>query len=262
MENTNLIIDVNHENIATLILNRPHVHNAFDDQLISDLTSALKKIDQDNSIRVVLLTANGKNFCAGADLSWMQRMIHYNKDQNIADALELANLLKTLNFLSKPVIGLVQGAAYGGGIGLIACCDIVIAARDSHYCFSEAKLGLVPATIAPFVVAAIGARSAMKYFLTSEKFSAHDALTLNLIHQIVNPDELHHAGLNLAKTLLKNSPQALTLSKQLIHNIQSMDEQLLRETAELIAQVRTSKEGQEGLNAFLEKRAPNWIATT
>ncbi|MBS0359624.1 MAG: enoyl-CoA hydratase/isomerase family protein [Proteobacteria bacterium] len=246
--------------IATLTLNRPEKHNAFDDKLIKTLLQHLKKIEQDKTTHAVILKGAGKHFSAGADLAWMQRMIQYTEAENIADAKQLAELMDTLYHLSKPTIALVQGAAYGGGVGLAACCDIAIGTSKAAFCLSEVKIGMTPAVISPYVINVIGERAARRYFLTAEVISAEKALALNLISEIVSESELQTAGLKLAETLLANSPKAVTGTKDLITRTARgpIDHRMTEDTAEMISEMRVSKEGQEGLKAFLEKRTPNW----
>lgn len=256
------MLDLNIENsIATITLNKPDAHNAFDDTMIVELTKALKDFEKNPQVKVIILAANGKSFCAGADLNWMRRMANYSLDENLADANALAELMRTLNFLKKPTIALVQGAAYGGGVGLVACCDIAIATADANFCLSEVKIGLIPAVISPYVIAAMGERAARRYFLTAEKFSAEFALGFGLIHSIVDQNQLKTAGIELAKLLLANSPQAITTAKKLIQTISGrpINNDLITETAAMIAEIRVSEEGQEGLQAFIEKRKPKWI---
>lgn len=254
----NLLLEYPKAHIAKISLNRPEKHNAFDEALIKNLTEMLLNIENDSSVRLLLLTGEGKNFSAGADLEWMQKMANYSKQQNQEDAIALARLLQTLNNLRKPTIALSQGAAYGGGVGLLACCDIVIATEESHFCFSEVKLGLIPATIAPYVISAIGERAARRYFLTAEQFSAQQALELGLVHFISSRDASLEKALEIATILLHNSPQAITATKQLLQRLRLIDEKLINDTAELIAQIRTSEEGQAGLKAFLAKEIPPW----
>lgn len=246
--------------ISTIVLNCPKTHNAFDDKLIKQFTEILCEINENANIRVVLLKATGKYFCAGADINWMRATSKQLHEENIQDAYALANLLNTLNTLNKPTIVLVQGSAFGGGIGLIAACDIAISVPEAEFAFSEVKLGLIPAVISPYCIGTIGERKARRYFLTGERFSAEEALHLNLIHEIVPANQLEKTGLELAKTLLKNSPQAVYKAKKLIAEVKhkTSDSQLLYLTAEWIADIRSSEEGQEGLNAFLEKRTPRW----
>jgi methylglutaconyl-CoA hydratase len=244
--------------IALLTLNRPERHNAFDDKLIQQLLAQLQNLQADPTTRIILLKANGKNFSAGADLEWMKKIAQYSESENIADALQLVELLKTLQKLSKPTIALANGITMGGGIGLLACCDIVIAEQEARFCFSEAKLGLVPATIAPYVINAIGARTALYYFLTAQIFSATEAKQINLVHEVAIEKDLLTSGMDLAVNLLKNGPNALTTIKQFMAEYISPSDTLLQGTAKLIATVRAHAEAQEGLNAFFEKRPPRW----
>lgn len=260
MTNENLIVDFDNRGIAMLTLNRPHAHNAFDDILINNLLKTLQQLETDPKIRLLILKANGKSFCAGADANWMQRMVSFTEAENIKDAMALANMLKALNNFTRPTIALVQGAAYGGGVGLVACCDIVLATSTTTFCFSEVKLGLIPATISPYVIAAIGERAARQYFLTAERFSADEALRLGLVHKIVTKESLSDAAEKLVQLILQNSPAALVATKKLVAEVKSktMDDSLLQLTAKRIAEQRISSEGQEGIQAFLEKRKPKW----
>lgn len=254
-----LVNRTNH--IATLTLDRPELHNAFDDQLIAQLTQELESCNNDPNIRVVMLAANGKSFCAGADMHWMQRMANYSREENLQDANTLAKLMQTLNSLNKPTIALIQGAVYGGGVGLVACCDIAIAAPEAVFCLSEVKIGLVPSIISPYVIAAMGQRAARRYFLTAEKFNAQEALRLGLIHSIALPPiELHNTAEQIAQNIIANGPIAVTTAKKLIAKIANkpIDDQTISHTTQLIADTRVSAEGQEGLKSFLEKRKPNW----
>lgn len=246
--------------VATVTLNRPEKHNAFDDQLISELTELFQEIANSPDIRVMILAANGKSFCAGADLNWMKRMASYNYDENLADANKLALMLHTLNTLPQATIARVQGAAYGGAVGLIACCDMAVATKMSQFCLSEVKLGLVPATISPYVIEAIGARAARRYFYTAELFSARRARRLGLISESVTEEELDDTLNALVKAVLANGPKAVATSKKLISEVANrpIDQNLIDMTSRTIAAIRVSEEGQEGLNAFLQKRRPNW----
>ncbi|KFZ29564.1 gamma-carboxygeranoyl-CoA hydratase [Pseudidiomarina atlantica] len=245
-------------NVATLTLNRPEVHNAFDDVMIAELLSALEQVSNDANARLLVLRSNGRNFSAGADLAWMRSMAAKNYDENIADASELARLMQNLDELSKPTLCLVQGAAFGGAVGLAACCDIVVAEAQASFCLSEVKIGLIPAVISPYVMRAIGSRQARRYMLTAERFNADTAKHLGLVHEIV--DDLDTAVTEFASTLCANSPAAVRAAKQLIADLdqQPLDDQAQRLTIERIAAIRVSAEGQEGLSAFLEKRSPNW----
>lgn len=261
MNNPSFIVETDKHGVTTLTLNRPEVHNAFDDTLIEKLTKELEAIGRNPNIRVLLLAARGKSFSAGADLNWMQRMANYSFEKNHNDALSLAHLLQTLNALNKPTIALVQGAALGGGVGLVACCDIAIAADSAVFCLSEVKLGLTPAVISPYVIAAMGARAARRYFLTAERFTALEAHRLGLIHCLANTQDLRSAAQDIIDNLLHNAPMAIAETKKLIADVQhhSIDEKLIFDTAKRIAKIRVSAEGQEGLAAFLEKRPPRWI---
>ncbi|GAA6134861.1 enoyl-CoA hydratase-related protein [Oceaniserpentilla sp. 4NH20-0058] len=261
MTQASLLIEIAN-GLATLTLNRPEVHNAFDDELIQNITTALKKIEQRNDVQIVVLTSQGKHFSAGADLNWMKRMATLTEQQNKDDAQQLAELMHTLNHLSKPTLALVNGAAYGGAIGLIACCDIALATQRSQFCLSEVKIGLSPAVISPYVIAAIGSRQARRYFLSAEAFDANQAHQIGLIHDVVADEaQLKNSSQQLIKTLLKNCPQAMAKTKQLIKTVNSGEcDQAMRDyTVNLIASIRVSAEGQEGLTSFLEKRTANWV---
>jgi methylglutaconyl-CoA hydratase len=253
---------VDERGVARLTLTRTDVHNAFNDQLIAELTTALKGLEGDPRVRIVVLAAEGKSFSAGADLNWMKAMAGYSHEENLRDAEALAGLMQTLNGLAKPTLALVQGPAYGGGVGLIACCDMVIAASTAHFCLSEVKLGIIPAVISPYVVAAIGLRAARRYLLTAERFSAEEALEMGLIHDLVPVELLEAQSERVIAQLLICGPEAQRECKELIFSVANrpFDDALLRETAERIARVRASPEGREGVSAFLEKRKPNWTA--
>ncbi len=256
-------IELTHSSgLATITLNRPEVHNAFNAEVINELLTALAEIANGDA-RVFLLKANGKHFSAGADLKWMRETAKLSRHENIEDASQLAKLMQTLNSISIPTIACVQGAAFGGALGLISCADIALASTDAFFCLSEVKIGLIPAVISPYVINAIGQREARRYFLTAEKFNANDAQKLGLIHEVFEPNQLNDATNKLIDTLLKNSPNALKLAKELIFNVSNAttEQSVIEYTQELIAEVRVSPEGQEGLNAFFEKREPNWITT-
>ena len=247
--------------IATLTLDRAEKHNAFDDALIAELIQVLKEVAQDDAVRILLLRASGKSFSAGADLNWMRRMADYDDAQNHADAMQLAELMQRLNNLPKPTIAQVQGAAFGGGVGLVACCDIAIASEQALFCLSEVKLGLIPGVISPYVIQAIGTRAARRYMLSAERFDARQACQLGLVHEVVASAELDARVEDLVKVLLANGPAALTAAKDLILTLSGrpIDDAVIEETARRIASIRASAEGREGLNAFLEKRNPSWI---
>jgi methylglutaconyl-CoA hydratase len=248
------------DGVATIRMNRPDVHNAFDDALIAALTAELGRLDQLPEARVIVLAANGKSFSAGADLNWMRRMAKYSQEENLRDAMALAGLMRTLDGVSKPTIARVQGAAFGGGVGLVACCDIAIASTEAAFSLSEVRLGLIPSVISPYVIAAIGEREARRYFLTAERFDAVEARRIGLVHDVVDSGALDEAVAKIAGQLLKGGPQALAAAKKLIADVsrRSMDDALAAETARRIAAIRVESEGQEGLAAFFEKRRPNW----
>ena len=246
---------------ATISLNRPEVHNAFDDHLIAELTHKLRDADHNAAVRAVVLAARGKSFSAGADLNWMKRVAHYSEADNIRDAVALASLMRTLDAMSKPTIARVQGAAYGGGVGLVACCDIALAGMAATFSLSEVRLGLIPAVISPYVVAAIGSRNARRYFLTAERFDAREALRIGLVHGAVDDTHLDAAVEGILAELLKGGPRAIASAKDLIAHVtgRRIDQVLAEETAARIARIRVSPEGQEGIAAFLDKRSPNWV---
>lgn len=243
-------------------MQRPEVHNAFDACLIAELTAALGELDRDASVRAVVLTGAGSTFSAGADLNWMLGMARASEDENRQDSLRLAALMRTLNFLSKPTIAKVNGSSYGGGVGLIACCDIAIGVEGAKFSLSEVKLGLVPAVISPYVIAAIGQRQARRMFLTAEVFSAEEALRIGLLHQCVAGSQLDEAVDRSLHWLGKGGPIAQHEAKQLALRLSGMNpvlaEKIDRDNANLIARLRVSTEGQEGLSAFLDKRRPSW----
>ena len=255
---------VDERGVATITLNRPEKHNAFDDGLIAQLTHLFQQVGNDTAIRAVVLAANGKSFCAGADVAWMQRMANYSYDENLRDANALATMLHTLNTLPKPTIARVQGAAYGGAVGLIACCDMAIGSKMSKFCLSEVKLGLVPATISPYVIEAIGARLARRYFLSAEVFSSRRARRIGLLSESVTEEELDSTIDDIVSHILKNGPVAVAAAKQLISDVaqRPIDRELIAQTSACIAAIRTSDEGQEGLQSFLNKRKPNWLNAT
>lgn len=244
--------------VCTISLNRPKVHNAFNALMIRELIQALKQAESDTSIRVVLITASGHHFCSGADLQWMKAMADYDMAQNKSDALTLAHLLQQLANLSKPTIALVHGRVMGGGCGLAACCDLVIASQDTRFCFSEVKLGLIPATIAPYVIRRIGFNAARRYFITAELMGSDTAQTLQLVDQIVSDEILLSTGHALALQICQNGPQAIREIKKLLNIIVPIDNFMIESTANQLAEIRSSTEAKEGLEAFLQKRQPNW----
>jgi methylglutaconyl-CoA hydratase len=253
-------IGIDARGVATLTLNRPEVHNAFDDTLIAELTGELDRLGGDDTVRAVVLAGKGKSFSAGADLNWMRRMAGYSHADNLRDAQALAALMRTLNELPKPTLARVQGAAFGGGVGLIACCDIAIAAEEAKFSLSEVRLGLIPAVISPYVVAAIGERAARRYFLTGERFEAREALRLGLVHEVCTGSELDARVGAISDALLECGPKAIAAAKNLIATVarRPTDRALTDETAGRIAAIRATDEGKEGVAAFLEKRKPRW----
>ncbi|MEK9832216.1 MAG: enoyl-CoA hydratase/isomerase family protein [Rhodospirillaceae bacterium] len=250
--------------VARITMARPEKHNAFDDVLIADLTDAFERAGTDDAVRVVVLEAEGKSFSAGADLGWMERMADYSEAENLADARKLAHMVRVLNELPRPTIARVQGAAFGGGVGLVAACDIALASHAASFCLSEARLGLIPSVISPYVVEAIGARAARRYFQTAERFDAEQAQALGLVHEVVPRERLDSRLAELVGHLLDNGPAAMAASKDLIRRVASgpVDDAMVEDTARRIADIRTTAEGREGLRAFLEKRGPKWRTTT
>ncbi|TAM61210.1 MAG: enoyl-CoA hydratase/isomerase family protein [Rhodanobacter sp.] len=248
---------------AWLTLNRPPVHNAFDGELIAALTEAVKAAGSDPAVRAVVLTGAGASFSAGADLNWMRGMAGASEAENRADSLALASLMRSLQFCPKPTIARVNGAAYGGGVGLVACCDIAIGTEQAKFGLTEVKLGLVPAVISPYVIAAIGLRHARRLFLTGEIFDAATARQIGLLHQIVAADALDESVQHALALLAKAGPVAQAEAKWLALRMAGIDEaqaaQIDRDNAALIARLRVSPEGQDGIKAFLDKRAPGWV---
>lgn len=249
------------ESVALLALSRPDVHNAFNAALVRDLTDALLELDRDDAVRAVVLLGSGRSFCAGADLNWMRETATYTAAQNLADARALARLLHTLDTLSKPTIARVHGAAYGGGVGLVACCDVAVASHEAVFALSEAKLGIIPATISPYVIEAIGARQARRYFLSCERFTAAEALRIGLIHDLASPDELDARINGILGAMLLAGPAAQAACKKLIRAVahRSIDAAVIDDTAKRIAAVRATPEAKEGIGAFLGKRAAAWV---
>jgi methylglutaconyl-CoA hydratase len=248
--------------LGLITLNRPERHNAFDDALIVELTEALRTMEADETVRIVVLAGAGPSFCAGADLHWMKRMAGYSKDENLRDAMQMAALMRTLNHLHKPTIARVHGPAYGGGVGLVACCDIAIGSHSATFALSEVKLGLIPAVISPYVVAAIGERYARRYFVTGERFDAGEAWRLGLIHDVAPDDNEMDGRLNdIVDAMLACGPVAQRESKELIRAVagRPVTSELIQDTAERIARLRASPEGRDGVAAFLEKRRASWV---
>lgn len=251
--------------LSEIVLNRPDKRNAFDDVVIQQLIQAFEYVDRDPEIQVVVLRSEGKHFSAGADLGWMRRMAENTRQENLDDSRELARLMSTLNHLSKPVIGLVQGAAFGGAVGLAACCDIVLATQSASFCLSEVKLGLIPAVISPYVVRAIGERQARRYFLSAEVFNANEAQQFGLVHIVCDDEQALQSRCNeLLQQLANNGPEAMKAAKDLIFAVshKPISIEVIDDTAQRIADIRVGTEGQEGLSAFLNKRKASWIPET
>jgi methylglutaconyl-CoA hydratase len=246
--------------VAEVWLNRPEVRNAFNDGVIAELTQAFATLGADRDLRAIVLAGHGKAFCAGADLSWMRAMADYTWDQNKADASALAQMLWTVWSCPVPVVGRIQGDCYAGGVGLAAACDVLVAADGMHFCLSEAKLGLLPATIGPYVVRALGEQASRRYFITAERFSAAQAQALGFVHEVVAADALDAKVAEVVAALVANGPAAVKACKQLVKDVagRDVDAALRDETARRIADIRASAEGKEGVQAFLNKRDPSW----
>jgi len=246
--------------VAEVWLNRPEVRNAFNDQVVQELQQVFEQLGQDPELRVIVLGGHGKAFCAGADLAWMRSMADYSWEQNQADASALAQMLWTLWSCPLPVVGRIHGDCYAGGLGLAAVCDVLVAAESMHFCLSEARLGLLPATIGPYVIRAIGEQAARRYFVTAERFGARQAQTLGLVHEVVDAEALDARVAEIVFALMANGPAAVKACKQLVKDLagRPLDAPLRADTAERIANIRASPEGREGVQAFLNKRDPAW----
>jgi methylglutaconyl-CoA hydratase len=247
--------------VAQVWLNRPDVRNAFNETVIAELTQTFTQLSVQQDVRAIVLAGHGKAFCAGADLHWMKKMAGYSHDENRADAMGLAMMLRTIYACEKPVIARVHGACFAGGMGLVAACDMAVAAHEAEFCLSEVKLGLIPATISPYVINAMGHHAARRYFLTAEKFTAAEAYRIGFVHEICPAELLDETVDDLLNALVNNSPSAVRQAKCLVREVsgKAVDDAVLDDTAERIAQIRASDEGREGVKSFLEKRAPNWV---
>jgi len=250
-----------HNRIATVWLNRPDVRNAFNETAIAEITRVFRGLGADDGIRAIVLAARGPAFCAGADLNWMKKMAGYTHAENLADAAQLADMLRTIYSCPKPVVAKVQGDCYAGGMGLVAACDIAVAADAANFCLSEVKLGLIPATISPYVIKAMGENAARRYFLTAERFSAQEAHRIGFVHEVATADALDAAVDSIVKALLAASPHAVKQAKRLVQDVAGMplDDALVADTVARIADIRASDEGREGVQSFLEKRKPGWL---
>ena len=246
--------------VATVTLNRPDVRNAFNETTIAELTDAFRQLETRDDVRAIVLAANGPAFCAGADLNWMKKMATFSDEENRVDARRLADMLSAIYRSSKPVVARVSGDAYAGGVGLVAASDIVVAVESARFCLSEARLGLIAATIAPYVVRALGERASRRYFVTAEPFDCATAQRVGLVHERVAPDALDETVKRITAALCANGPHAVRESKRLVQDVagETIDEALIDDTAGRIARIRASEEGREGVASFLEKRAPNW----
>ena len=247
--------------VATITLTQPDVRNAFSDEVIADITRAFTWVGAQAQVRAVVLAAEGPAFCAGANLNWMRAMADYTREENLVDAGKLAEMLRVIYTCPKPTIARVQGDVYAGGMGLVACCDMAVAASHAGFCLSEVKIGLIPATISPYVIRAMGPRAAHRYFLTGERFDAAEALRTGFVHQVVEAEALDSAVDGLLKHLLSASPAAVQACKKLVLDVagREVDEALIAETVAGIADIRASAEGKEGVQAFLNKRKPSWL---
>lgn len=248
--------------VATVTLNRPEMRNAFNETSIAELSRAFRDLGAAEGIRVIVLAANGVAFCAGADLNWMKKLADYTPAENRADAAQLAEMLRTIYLCPKPVVAKVQGDCYAGGMGLVAACDIALAVEEAHFCLSEVKLGLIPATISPYVIKAMGENAARRYFLTAERFSAQEAQRIGFVHSVVKAEALDAAAAEIVKALVSASPNAVKEAKRLVREVagQPLSDALIADTAERIAAIRASDEGREGVKSFLEKRKPGWLS--
>ena len=247
--------------VARITLSRPEVRNAFNDEVIAELTQAFTLLGQDAQVRAIVLAAEGPAFCAGADLNWMRRMADYTRAENLADAGCLAEMLRTIHSCLKPTIARVQGDVFAGGMGLVAACDMAVSVDTATYCLSEVKLGLIPATISPYVIRAMGTRASQRYFLTAERFSAAEAYRIGFVHEVVPTEQLDAKVDELAQALVAASPNAVRACKMLVNEVAGRDinAALIAQTVEGIADIRSSTEGKEGVQSFLQKRKPNWL---
>jgi methylglutaconyl-CoA hydratase len=250
------------DRVLTLTLNRPDVRNAFNDEVIAEISQAFARAAEQDEVRAVVLAAEGPAFCAGADLNWMRRMADYTRAENLDDAGKLAEMLRLIYACPKPTVARVQGDVFAGGMGLVAACDMAVSVDTATYCLSEVKLGLIPATISPYVIRAMGARAAHRYFLTAERFSAAEALRIGFVHEVVTADALDAKVDELVKSLLGASPNAVRACKTLVQEVadRDIDAALIARTVAGIADIRASAQGKEGVQAFLQKRKPGWLA--
>jgi len=249
--------------VARVWLNRPDVRNAFNDSVIAELTAAFRELGADASLRAIVIGGHGKAFCAGGDLNWMRAMADYSWEQNRADAQALADMLYTLYTCPLPLVGRVHGDCYAGGVGLASVCDVLVAAEGMHFCLSEARLGLLPATIGPYVVRALGEQASRRYFISAERFSAAEAHRLGFVHELATAETIDAKVDAIVQTLVANGPAAVKASKKLVQDLagQPLTAALRADTARRIADIRASDEGREGVQSFLNKRTPRWQAS-
>ncbi len=247
--------------VATITLSRPEVRNAFNNEVIAQLTQAFTQLGTQDGVRCIVLSAEGSAFCAGADLNWMRKMADYSRDENLADASQLANMLRVIYECPKPTVARVQGDVVAGGMGLVAACDIAVSVDTAHYCLSEVKLGLIPATISPYVIRAMGARAAHRYFLTAERFTATEALRVGFVHEVVAANQLDSKVAEITTALCSASPNAVKVCKKLVQDVaeREISQPLIAQTVAGIADIRSSPQGKEGVSSFLQKRKPNWL---
>jgi len=247
--------------VATVWINRPQVRNAFNEEVIAELMAVFAELGRRDEVRCIVLSGRGVAFCAGADLNWMQSMASYTREQNVDDATALGRMLEIVYTCPKPTIARVQGDVYAGGLGLVAACDIAVSVDSAQYCLSEVKIGLIPATVSPYVIRAMGPRAAHRWFLTAERFDAAEALRLGFVHESVPADQLDARVAAVARALVQAGPQAVKACKQLLHDVAgaTIGPSLIQRTVEGIADIRVSPEGREGIRAFLEKRKPGWL---
>jgi methylglutaconyl-CoA hydratase len=248
--------------VATLTLDRPEVRNAFNDELIARLTLAFHELGERDDVRCIVLAGNGPAFCAGADLNWMKRMAGYTREENVEDASKLATLLDVIFHCPKPTVARIHGDVYAGGTGLVAACDVAVAVDTAQFCLSEVRLGLIPATISPYVIRAMGARAAHRYSLTAERFNAAEALRIGFVHEAVPAADLDTRMALVTQALVGAGPKAIQACKKLLHDVagHEISPGLVRRTVEGIADIRASEEGREGIQSFLGKRKPNWLS--
>ncbi|MEM9102439.1 MAG: enoyl-CoA hydratase/isomerase family protein [Pseudomonadota bacterium] len=262
MNHKTLIVNQHDNGLTEIIMNRPDVHNAFNEIVIQELTQTLLDLQNVSELKLLTLRGSGKSFSAGADLNWMRSMANFSWDENYQDSLALATLMQTLHNFTRPTLAIVHGSTYGGGLGLVSACDFAVASANAKFCLSESKLGLIPAVISPYVVSAIGKRHASRFFYSAEVFDATQAMNIGLIQEVYPEENFSEHVETFLNSILSNGPQAICESKRLIENIadKPINEELIRDTAAKIADIRASAEGKEGVSAFLEKRKPDWNA--